>query len=174
VPGGRRPALGQRDAFDHAGRMSSYTASVSWQRGEQDFLGNRYRRAHTWRFDGGIEVPASASPHVVPLPFSEAHAVDPEEAFVAALSSCHLLWFLSIARKHGYVVDAYEDDALGVMEKRADGKTAMTLVTLRPRVVFCGEKIPDDAALAALHHKAHEECFIANSVKTDVRVEPRH
>ncbi|MBA4137773.1 MAG: peroxiredoxin [Opitutus sp.] len=153
--------------------MSQYTALTAWQRGAQNFSDNRYRRAHTWRFDGGLDVPASSSPHVVPLPFSEAKAVDPEEAFVAALSSCHLLWFLAIARQHGYVVDAYEDDALGVMEKRADGKVAMTVVTLRPRAAFSGEKIPDAVALAALHHEAHEECFIANSVKTEVRIEPQ-
>lgn len=153
--------------------MSSYQARISWQRSEARFTDNRYSRAHTWRFDGGIEVPASASPHVVPLPFSRAEAVDPEEAFVAALSSCHMLWFLSLAAKRGHVVDAYEDEAVGVMEKNAAGKLVVSTVTLRPRAVFSGTKIPSASELEALHHAAHEECFLANSVKTEVRVAPR-
>lgn len=112
--------------------MSTYTATVSWHRDEAVFTDNRYTRAHVWQFDGGCTVPASSSPHVVPIPFSDASAVDPEEAFVASLSSCHMLWFLSIAAKRGIVVDSYRDEALGVMEKCADGKLAMTVVTLRP------------------------------------------
>ncbi|HTL67568.1 MAG TPA: OsmC family protein [Lacunisphaera sp.] len=154
--------------------MSHYTSLVRWERGTQPFLDNRYTRAHVWRFDGGVEVPASSSPSVVPLPMSRADAVDPEEAFVASLSSCHMLWFLSIAAKRRFVVDAYEDAAEGVMEKDADGKLAMTRVTLRPLVTFSGAARPDAAQLAALHHAAHEECFIANSVRTEVRCEPRH
>jgi organic hydroperoxide reductase OsmC/OhrA len=153
--------------------MSTYGVVVSWQRHGEKFTDNRYSRAHSWRFDGGIEVPASASPQVVPLPFSRAEAVDPEEAFVAALSSCHLLWFLSIAAQRGYVVDAYEDDALGVMAKNAAGQWVITTVTLRPRIRFSGEKIPSAAELDALHHAAHQECFLANSVKTEVRVASR-
>ncbi len=153
--------------------MSHYTTLVKWERGAQPFVDNRYSRAHLWRFDGGTEVPASSSPSVVPLPFSRADAVDPEEAFVASLSSCHMLWFLSVAAKKRYVVDTYEDEAEGVMEKNPQGKLAMTKVTLRPRVVFDGTNVPDPAQLAALHHQAHEECFIANSVRTEVVVEPR-
>ena len=153
--------------------MASYTATTRWTRGDATFADNRYSRAHTWNFDGGVTVPASSSPHVVPLPFSAADAVDPEEAFVAAVSSCHLLWFLSIARKHGFVVDSYEDEAVGVMSKNAAGKLHVSTVTLHPRIAFAGERQPDATALGQLHHEAHEECFIANSIRSEVRIEPR-
>ncbi len=152
--------------------MSDHLASISWQRHDANFLDDRYSRAHRWLFDGGAEVAASSSPHVVSLPMSDAAAVDPEEAFVASLSSCHMLWFLSIARKRGYVVERYRDDAVGVMGKSASGKYAMTLVTLRPSVDFLGDKQPDLEQLDALHEAAHEQCFIANSVLTEVRCEP--
>lgn len=152
--------------------MSTYTAGIRWHRGEQRFTDNRYRRAHTWHFDGGTVVPASSSPNVVSLPLSDAAAVDPEEAFVASLASCHMLWFLSIAAKRGFVVDTYADDASGLMAKNADGRLAMTSVTLRPRVAFSGTKLPDRAALDALHHAAHGECFIAASVHSKVIIEP--
>ncbi|SME99277.1 OsmC family protein [Pseudogulbenkiania subflava] len=152
--------------------MAQYTAEVLWQRGEQDFLGNRYSRRHVLRFDGGVEVPGSSSPHVVPVPMSDASAVDPEEAFVSSLSSCHMLWFLSIAAKRKFCVDRYFDAAVGVMEKNVAGKMAMTVVTLRPEVTFSGERVPTRQELDAMHHEAHEECFIANSVKTEVRCEP--
>lgn len=153
--------------------MSTYTAEIRWSRGEQKFTDNRYSRAHEWRFDGGAVVPASSSPAVVPLPMSDASAVDPEEAFVASLSSCHMLWFLSIAAKRGYVVDVYADDASGVMTKNAAGRLAMTTVTLRPLATFSGTKLPDRAALDALHHAAHEECFIAASIRSEVVIAPR-
>ncbi|HVZ65409.1 MAG TPA: OsmC family protein [Lacunisphaera sp.] len=153
--------------------MSHYTALVRWDRGSQPFLDNRYSRAHVWRFDGDVEVPASSSPSVVPLPMSRADAVDPEEAFVASLSSCHMLWFLSIAAQRRFVVDSYEDAAEGIMEKNAAGKLAMTRVTLRPLVAFSGDNVPDATQLDALHHEAHAECFIANSVRSEVRCEPR-
>jgi organic hydroperoxide reductase OsmC/OhrA len=153
--------------------MSTYTAEIRWQRGDQKFTDNRYSRAHTWRFDGGVIVSASSSPAVVPLPMSDAAAVDPEEAFVASLSSCHLLWFLSLAAKRGYLVDTYLDEASGLMTKNAGGKLAITVVTLRPRVTFSGSQQPDRAALDALHHAAHEECFIAASVRSEIRIEPR-
>lgn len=153
--------------------MSHYSALVRWERGSQPFLDNRYSRGHVWRFDGGVEVPASSSPSVVPPPMSRADAVDPEEAFVASLSSCHMLWFLSIAAKRRFVVDSYEDAAEGVMEKNADGRLALTRVTLRPLVTFSGANVPDAAQLDALHHAAHDECFIANSVRSEVRCEPR-
>lgn len=151
----------------------SYTAQILWQRDGQDFTGNRYSRRHLIRFDGGVEVPGSSSPHVVPPPQSDPAAVDPEELFVASLSNCHMLWFLSIAAKRGFCVDSYADDAEGVMERNAAGKMAMTRVTLRPKAVFSGDKLPSREQLDDLHHRAHEECFIANSVTTDVRCEPK-
>jgi len=152
--------------------MAQYTAEVLWLRNEQDFLSNRYSRRHLLRFDGGIEVAGSSSPHVVPLPMSDAAAVDPEEAFVASLSSCHMLWFLSIAAKRKFCVDRYWDAATGTMGKNAEGKLAMLVVTLKPAVVFSGERVPTPQQIEQMHHEAHEECFIANSVKTEVRCEP--
>jgi organic hydroperoxide reductase OsmC/OhrA len=152
--------------------MSTYSATLLWQRKGATFTDQRYSRAHAWRFDGGAVVPGSSSPHNVPLPYSDAAAVDPEEAFVAALSSCHLLWFLHLAAKSGFVVERYEDCAEGVMAKNAEDRLAMTLVTLRPRAEFAGEKRPSHSDIEALHRKAHEECFIANSVKSEVRCEP--
>jgi len=153
--------------------MSNYTSTVRWARGDQLFVDNRYSRKHVWQFDGGVEIPASSSPSVIPLPFSCAEAVDPEEAFIASLSSCHMLWFLSIAAKQKYVVDSYEDQAVGVMNKNSKGKFAMTKVTLHPLVLFNGESKPNNEQLAALHHQAHEECYIASSVLTEVLCEPR-
>jgi organic hydroperoxide reductase OsmC/OhrA len=137
------------------------------------FTDNRYSRAHRWNFDGGCSLLASSSPQVVPLPMSDASGVDPEEAFVASLSSCHMLWFLSIAATQGYVVDSYRDEAWGVMEKDSEGKLAMRLVTLCPRAIFIGDKLPAQSEIEFMHHRAHEECFIARSVKTEVRCEPR-
>lgn len=154
--------------------MAEYTATVIWERQDQDFLGNRYSRRHLIRFDGGFEMPGSSSPHVVPPPLSDVAAVDPEEAFIASLSSCHMLWFLAIAAKQGFCVDAYEDRALGVMEKNTNGKYFMAQVTLRPSAQFSGDRRPSREELVALHHKAHEECFIANSVLTEVRCEPAY
>ncbi len=153
--------------------MGEYHAIVRWDRGGAVFTDNRYSRGHVWQFDGGVEVPASASPHVVPLPLSQANAVDPEEAFVAALSSCHMLWFLHLAAKRGFVVDSYVDEAVGVMARSPEGKLAMTQVTLRPVVKFAGERLPSREEIDALHYQAHAECFIASSVKTEVRCEAR-
>lgn len=152
--------------------MSLYKAEILWHRGSQDFLDNKYSRKHLLRFDGGIEVSGSSSPFVVPLPLSEAAAVDPEEAFISSLSSCHMLWFLSLAVKHKFLVDRYFDAATGVLERNDEGKQAMTVVTLRPEVKFSGESLPSRQELDAMHHQAHELCFIANSVKTEVRCEP--
>lgn len=152
--------------------MSEYTATIAWERGEHAFTDKRYSRAHTWTFDGGVQVPASSSPHTVPLPHSSASAVDPEEAFVASLSSCHMLWFLAIAAQEGFCVDSYADEAVGLMDKDASGRVAITRVTLRPQTRFSGERLPSEAELRDMHHKAHEECFIANSVKSEVRCEP--
>jgi organic hydroperoxide reductase OsmC/OhrA len=150
----------------------SHQARIHWQRGSAVFTDKRFSRAHRWYFDGGIDVPASSSPYVVRVPLSDEHALDPEEALVAALSSCHMLFFLLFAAGKGLRVDDYEDRAEGVMGKNAAGKTAMVRVTLRPRVSFSGEPLPARADIEALHHRSHEECFIANSVTTEVRVEP--
>ena len=150
-----------------------HTATVAWERGEENFLDRRYSRRHVIRFDGGAEVPGSSSPTVVRAPLSDPAAVDPEELFVASLASCHMLWFLDLAARAGFRVDRYEDAAEGAMEKNAAGKLAVTRVTLKPAVKFSGEKLPSRADIEQLHHEAHEECFIASSVKSDVRVEPQ-
>jgi organic hydroperoxide reductase OsmC/OhrA len=152
--------------------MTPFTTQTLWLRGEQNFLDNRYSRKHVLRFDGGVEVAGSSSPHVVKLPYSDATAVDPEEMFVSSLSSCHMLWFLSIAVERKFRVDRYSDAASGIMEKNADGKLFVSVVTLRPEVQFSGERLPTRAELDAMHHAAHEDCFIANSVKTRVLCEP--
>jgi organic hydroperoxide reductase OsmC/OhrA len=150
-----------------------YTATVSWKRGpDEAFTDIKFSRGHTWSFDGGVTVPASSSPLSVRLPFSRADAVDPEEALVAALSSCHMLTFLYLAARQGFVVDSYDDDAVGVMTKNERGKLFVSKTTLRPRIVFSGAKQPSEAELAQLHHHAHEECYIANSVLTEVVVAP--
>lgn len=151
--------------------MNRHTAVVAWERGGAVFTDGRYSRGHRWEFDGGVSVPASASPHVVPLPRSVEEAVDPEEAFVAALASCHMLTFLSLAAKDGFVVESYRDEAAGALARDADGRLAMTEVVLSPRVAFAPGRRPTAAEHAALHHAAHEECFIANSVRTEVRCE---
>lgn len=154
--------------------MSEYVAQVRWQRQPQEaFTDNRYSRRHRLLFDGGAELAASSSPSVVPLPMSDASAVDPEELLVASLASCHMLWFLSLAAQRGLRVERYEDDAVGTMARDERGRIAMTEVVLRPAVAFGGDLQPDGDMLAALHHQAHEHCFIANSVRTEVRCEPR-
>jgi organic hydroperoxide reductase OsmC/OhrA len=153
--------------------MAEYTAKVEWKRSAGEvFTDNKYSRAHAWRFDGGAEVRASSAPNVVKPPYSDPAGVDPEEALVASLSSCHMLWFLGLAAKQGFVVDAYLDDALGVMAKNSDGRIAMTQVTLRPAIQFSGQRQPTSDQLNALHHEAHDKCYIANSVKAEVRVLP--
>jgi organic hydroperoxide reductase OsmC/OhrA len=149
-----------------------YTATVAWKRGpDEAFTDIKFSRAHSWSFDGGITVPASSSPLSVRVPMSRAEAVDPEEALVAALSSCHMLTFLYLAAKQGFVVDSYDDDAVGVMTKNARGKLFVSKVTLRPRIAFSGARQPSAAELEGLHHHAHEECYIANSVLTEVAVQ---
>ena len=153
--------------------MAYYSAQLQWQRNEGEaFTDQRYSRRHTLRFDGGAVLAGSSSPAVVPLPFSDPAAVDPAEMFVDSLSTCHMLWFFRIAASRCHVVDTYDDDAQGVMARDAQRRMVMTVVTLRPGVRFSGTA-PEAQALAALHHEAHEQCFIANSVKTEVRVEPR-
>jgi organic hydroperoxide reductase OsmC/OhrA len=150
--------------------MHRYEASIRWQRNGEEFADGRYSRGHEWSFDGGTTVPASASPLSVRAPFSVAEAVDPEEALVAATSSCHMLTFLFLAAKRGFVVDSYTDDADGVMEKNDAGKLAVTRITLRPVIAFSG-KAPSDDELRGLHHAAHEECYIANSIRSEIVVE---
>jgi organic hydroperoxide reductase OsmC/OhrA len=152
--------------------MADYKAVVEWQRDGAAFLDNRYSRGHRWSFDGGVEVRASSSPHVVPEPLSVAAAVDPEEAFVASLASCHMLWFLSLAAGRGLVVESYRDDAVGKMGKNELGKVAITRVTLHPEARFAGDRLPTTEEVMALHHEAHEKCFIASSVRSEVRCEP--
>ncbi|MBK1613454.1 peroxiredoxin [Rubrivivax gelatinosus] len=154
--------------------MSEHHAQVEWRRQPTEaFTDQRYSRLHTLRFDGGTELIASASPSAVALPYSNASAVDPEELFVASLSSCHMLWFLSLAAAAGWRVESYLDDAVGTMGRDERGHPFLTTVTLRPRVRLADGSAPEAARLAVLHHRAHEACFIANSVKSEVRVEPR-
>ena len=150
-----------------------YRAEVIWTRDGAVFTDNRYSRGHVWRFDGGVEVPASSSPLSVKLPLSRADAVDPEEALVVSLSSCHMLFFLDYAKQAKFLVESYEDQAEGLMEKGADGRVRMTRVTLRPLIRFGGERRPSEAEVEAIHHKAHDACYIANSVTSEIVVEGR-
>ncbi len=152
--------------------MSEYKATIKWARTSPDFLKGRYSREHTWTFDGGVTVPASSSPAVVPVPYSNTACVDPEEAFVASLSSCHMLTFLYLAQKQGFQIDSYEDEAIGVVTKNETGAMWVSSVTLNPKIVFSGEKLPAPTDLERLHESAHKYCFIANSVKTEVSVHP--
>lgn len=147
--------------------MAVYTATVRWERGGQKFSDGKFSRGHVWEFDGGARIAASSSPHLVRLPYSVAENVDPEEAFVASASSCHMLFFLFLAQKAGFVVENYRDDAEGIMGQNEEGRMAMTRIRLQPKVQYAGSA-PDPAAEAALHHKAHEACFISNSVKTRI------
>jgi len=152
--------------------MSEYFAEIYWVRGEDEkYIDNQFSRGHEWHFDGGATVLASSSPHVVPLPCSVEANVDPEEAFVASLSSCHMLFFLTIAEKRRYIVNKYVDHAVGVMEKDKDGKMSMAKVTLRPTVEFSGDKQPTLEQFEKMHHQSHEHCIIANSVKTKIVIE---
>lgn len=150
--------------------MASYTATLTWIRGDDAFSDGKYSRAHDIAFDGGVTMPASSSPHVVKVPLSREDAVDPEEMFVASLSSCHMLFFLDFARRAGFVVDVYVDQAEGVMGKDERGRIAMTQVKLNPQIAWSGEKTPAPEEIRELHHKAHEACFIANSFRGDVAI----
>ncbi len=153
-------------------QMAEYSAEIIWERGAAAFTDNRYSRRHRLRFDGGLEVPGSSSPHSVPVPLSDPGAMDPEEAFVAALSSCHMLWFLSIAARQGYRIDRYRDQASGLMTQDAAGRWCIGVVTLRPEAQFSGERLPSAQQIDALHREAHAECYIAHSVTAQVRCEP--
>ena len=150
--------------------MHTYTCTVEWLRGDASFSDGKYSRAHHWLFDGGAVVPGSSSPLSVRLPWSDPSAVDPEEAFVASVSSCHMLWFLSLAANRGLVVDAYSDAAEGRMGRFPDGREGITEVLLRPQLVLSGSTGLDDATVASLHHEAHTHCWIANSIRGEVRV----
>lgn len=149
--------------------MADHIATVEW-RADRGFREGRYSRAHRWSFDGGAVVPASASPNVVPEPMSDPAGVDPEEALVASASSCHMLWFLHLARDSGLDVAGYRDEARGTMGRDERGRMALTRIVLRPEIEFAGEA-PDAEILARLHHDAHERCFIANSLRTEIVVE---
>ena len=152
--------------------MSVYTANILWQRDDKEtFIDHTYSRAHQWNFDGGASISASSSPSIVPLPYSVEENVDPEEALIASLSSCHMLFFLQIAAKRKFIVDEYVDQAIGIMEQDKAGKMSMTKVTLRPEVKFSGDKSPSRDQLEKMHHQSHEQCYIANSVKTEVVTE---
>jgi len=150
--------------------MSEHKAAISWKRTSPDFLKGKYSREHTWSFDGGITVSASASPSVVPVPFSNPAYVDPEEAFVASVSSCHMLWYLSLAGQQGFQVDSYQDEAVGAMTKNENGVLWISSIKLNPKITYSGEKRPTPEDEERLHHQAHERCFIANSIKTQVTV----
>ena len=153
--------------------MSTHHATIRWFASPgKDFAKGQYSRAHSWNFDGLTNVSASASPHIVPMPWANPDAVDPEEAFVASAASCHMLFFLDFARRAGLIVTGYDDEAEGVMEKGNDGKMRITRITLRPRIVYGGDK-PEQAVIDELHHKSHEACFIANSITSEIVIEPR-
>jgi len=152
--------------------MSEHVATVTWQRrADEPFVDRKYSRRHSITFDGGVVVPGSPTPASVRPPFSDPSAVDPEEALTAALSSCHMLWFLALAAKAGFVVDAYEDQAVSTMARNAAGRVAIVQATLRPHVTYAGDAVPTPEESDALHHAAHEECNIANSVNFPVHVE---
>lgn len=150
--------------------MSEHKATITWKRTRGDFLTGKYPREHTWSFDGGFTMPASPAPSVVPMPYSNPAHVDPEEAFVASISSCHMLTFLYLASKQGFQVDSYDDAAVGTMTNNEKGVPWMSLVTLNPKIIYSGEKLPAPADEEHLHHLAHEQCYIANSIKTVIVV----
>jgi len=153
--------------------MSNYTARIEWKRGADAFAGSRYSRRHTWTFDGGAVVRGSSSPASVKPPMSDPAGVDPEEALIAATSSCHMLWFLAIASKRGFIVDSYIDEAVAEMGVMDHGRTGVTRITLRPAIAWSGTPRPTPADIESMHHEAHEKCFIANSIRSEVTVEPR-
>jgi organic hydroperoxide reductase OsmC/OhrA len=150
--------------------MSEHIATICWENRQEQFVDNHYSREHTWNFDGGVKIPASASPQLVPVPYSNPTCVDPEEAFVAALSSCHMLFFLSIAAKKHFVVESYRDRAIGVMSKNELGKLAISSIHLFPKAIFIGDDLPTLAQIEEMHDLAHHECFLANSVKADMTI----
>jgi organic hydroperoxide reductase OsmC/OhrA len=150
--------------------MSQHKAKIEWKGWTPEFGLGKYSRVHTWSFDGGLTVPASAAPGVVPPPFVDLAGVDPEEAFVAAISSCHMLTYLHVARRAGFQIESYVDEAVGDMAKNDKGIPWVATVTLNPTIVYVGDKRPSHEEEAQLHHKAHEGCYVSQSVKSDVKV----
>ncbi len=151
--------------------MSTYTAKIFWKSDSAEaFAKNQYTRGHEWSFDGGIEVPASSSPHAVRVPYSIDAAVDPEEALVASVSSCHMLSFLWVVSKNGFVCESYEDNAIGEMTTSEGGKQWISKITLDPQITWSGDKVPTAEELADMHHEAHEVCYIANSIRSEIIV----
>ena len=151
--------------------MSDHRATIRWVYAGGDFLKGMYSREHAWIFDGGVTVPASPSPSVVPTPYSNEAHVDPEEAFVAAIASCHMLTFLFVAARAGIRIERYEDEAVGTMTRNEQGVPWVSTVVLTPRITYAGASQPAEAQVELLHHAAHEQCFIANSVKTTIVVQ---
>jgi len=151
--------------------MSEHKATIIWNRTGPDFVAGKYSRQHSWTFDGGITLPASASPSVVPPPWSNPAYVDPEEAFVAAVSSCHMLTFLFLASQQGFLVDSYHDEAVGMISRNERGAQWVSLIRLRPQITYSGDKRPTPTDEQHLHHLAHEQCFIANSIDSKIEVE---
>lgn len=150
--------------------MGIYTAQIAWtSNSPETFTKNRYSRGHEWSFDGGVTVPASSSPQVVPR-FSVAEAVDPEEALVASVAACHMLTFLYLAARAGFRIDSYTDNAVGEMSANDNGKQWMSHITLDPQIEWSGDTLPTADEIADLHHRAHEECYIANSIKSEIVV----
>ncbi len=150
--------------------MSEHKATIQWVRTGDEFLKGKFSRAHTWTFDGGVTVAASSSPSAVPLPYSIPENVDPEEAFVASVSSCHMLTYLWVAFRNGYIIDSYADEAVGALTKNEKGILWVSLITLHPKIVYGGDRIPSAEDVARFHHLAHDNCFISNSIKTEVKV----
>jgi organic hydroperoxide reductase OsmC/OhrA len=150
--------------------MSNHSVSIQWSNTGPDFLNRKYSREHQWLFDGGFVVPASPSPHIVPAPWSNAANVDPEEAYIASIASCHMLWFLHVACDAGYEVIAYEDQAVGEMTKNEQGVLWISRVSLHPKIQWHETTVPDEAIVEQLHELAHRNCFIANSVRTEIVV----
>lgn len=152
--------------------MHNYQATIQWHRNQQKFTDLKYSRSHSWHFDGGLSIAASSSAHIVPLPYSVAENIDPEEAYIAALSSCHMLFFLSIAAKQGYVIDYYSDSATGLLQQTEEKTMAITQVILAPKVVVAESQIMPVQKQMPIHEQAHKQCFIANSVKTTITINP--
>ncbi len=153
--------------------MAEHRARISWKLSDGDFLKGKYSREHTWALDGGMTVSASSSPSVVPTPWSNPANIDPEEAFVAAISSCHMLTFLYVASQRGFEIESYEDEAVGIVRKTPNGAPWISSVTLNPKIIYRGDKVPGPDNQERLHHAAHAGCYIANSVKTEIKVNQR-
>lgn len=148
--------------------MSEHIATIKWQRNQAKFTDNKYSREHLWQFDGGTKIPASSSPQVVPVPHSNPNYIDPEEAFIASIASCHMLWFLAIAANQEFTIESYLDRAVGLMSQNKDGKLAMTQITLSPTIVFSADNLPTTKQVEKMHQEAHQNCFLANSIKTEI------